>query len=54
MMISQSDSFKALAGFLIEHSRRNKIGTLTIDNIMKTACLILGNNYFAHNNRDNK
>ena len=21
---------------------------------MKTACLILGNNYFAHNNRDNK
>ena len=48
-MIPRQSALDALARFCIQHSIQGKIGTLTIDHIMKVACLILDTNCFAFN-----
>lgn len=40
-----------MARFCIEHCKQGKIGTFTIDHIMKIARLILDTNCFAYNNK---
>jgi hypothetical protein len=50
-MIPRQGALVALARFCVKHSKHGKIGTLTIDHIMKTARLILDNNCFAYNNK---
>ena len=41
----------ALARFCFRHSKEGKIGTLSIDHIMRMARLILDTNCFAYNNK---
>ena len=50
-MIPREGALAALAGFCIKHSYQGKIGTFTIDHIMKMARLILDTNCFAYNNK---
>ena len=50
-MIPQVGALEALARFCVQHSNQGKIGTLTIDHIMKMARLILDTNCFAYNNK---
>jgi len=50
-MIPRQGALEALARFCLQNSKQGKIGTLTIDSIMKMARLILDNNYFAYNNK---
>jgi hypothetical protein len=50
-MIPREGALAALARFCIKHSQQGKIGTFTIDHIMKMARLILDNNCFAYNNK---
>jgi hypothetical protein len=50
-MIPREGALAALARFCIKHSNRGKIGTFTVDHIMKMARLILNNNCFAYNNK---
>jgi hypothetical protein len=49
-MIPRQGALEALARFCIKHSKENKIGTLTIDHIMRMARFILDTNTFAYNN----
>ncbi|CAF4819413.1 unnamed protein product [Rotaria sp. Silwood2] len=50
-MIPREGALQALARFCIKHSQQNRIGTFTIDHIIKMARLILDNNCFAYNNK---
>ncbi|CAF3167240.1 unnamed protein product, partial [Rotaria sp. Silwood2] len=50
-MIPREGALQVLARFCIKHSQQNRIGTFTIDHIMKMARLILDNNCFAYNNK---
>jgi hypothetical protein len=50
-MIPREGALAALARFCIKHSYQGKIGTFTIDHIMKMARFILDNNCFAYNNK---
>lgn len=50
-MIPRDGALIALMKFLDEHSYHGKIGSLSIDSIMKMARLVLDNNYFAYNNK---
>ena len=50
-MIPRQRALDALARFCIKHAQQGKIGTLTIDHIMKMARLILDTNCFAYNNK---
>lgn len=50
-MIPRQGALAALARFCSKHSNQGKIGTLSIDHIMKMARLILDTNCFAYNNK---
>lgn len=50
-MIPRQGALEALARFSIKHSKQGKIGTLTVDHIMRIARLILDTNYFAYNQK---
>ena len=50
-MIPRDGALNALARFCLRNSIQNKIGTFTIDHIMKLARMILDTNYFAYNNK---
>lgn len=50
-MIPRQGALEALARFCIRHFKQNRIGTFTIDHIMKMARLILDTNCFAYNDK---
>jgi hypothetical protein len=50
-IIPRKGASEALARFCLKHSKQNKIGTFTIDHIMRMARLILDTNTFAYNNK---
>ena len=50
-MISRQGALEALGRFFTKHSLGRKIGTLTIDHIMRMARLILDTNCFAYNDK---
>ena len=50
-MIPRHGALEALARFCFRHSKEGKIGTLSIDHIMRMARLILDTNCFAYNNK---
>ena len=50
-MIPRQGALEALARFCIQHSKQGKIGTLSIDHIMRMARLILDSNTFAYNHK---
>jgi hypothetical protein len=50
-MIPPNDALEALARFYIKYSKQGKIGTFSVDYIMKIARLILDTNYFAYNQK---
>ena len=50
-MIPRQGALEALARFCMKYSIQGKIGTLTINHIMKMARLILDTNCFAYNNK---
>jgi hypothetical protein len=49
-MIPRQGALEALARFCLKYSKQGKIGTFTIDHIMRMARLILDTNTFAYNN----
>jgi hypothetical protein len=49
-MIPRQGALEALARFYLQYSKQGKIGTFSIDHIVKMARLILDNNYFAYSN----
>ena len=50
-MIPRRGALEALARFCIKHANEGKIGTLTIDHIMRMARLILDTNCFVYYNK---
>lgn len=50
-VIPREGGIHALMRFLEKHSKNNKIGSFTIDMILKMARLILDTNYFVHNEK---
>jgi hypothetical protein len=50
-MIPRDGALAALGRFCNKHLYQGKIGTFTVDHIMKMARLILDNNYFSYNNK---
>ena len=50
-MIPRQGALEALARFCMKNSKQGKIGTFTIDHIMKMARLILDTNCFAYNQK---
>jgi hypothetical protein len=50
-MIPRLGALEALARFCLKYSKHGKIGTFTIDSIMKMARLILDNNCFAYQDK---
>ena len=50
-MIPRDGALTALARFCVKYCYQGKIGTFTIDHIMKMARLILDTNCFVHNNK---
>jgi hypothetical protein len=50
-MIPRQGALEALARFCLRHSKQGKIGTFTIDHIMKMARLILDTNTFVYNKK---
>lgn len=50
-MIPREGALGALGRFCMKHSRHGLIGTLTINDIMRMARVILDNNYFAYNDK---
>ena len=50
-MIPREGALYALMRFLEKHSHHGRIGSLSMDCIMKMARLILDNNYFAYENK---
>ena len=49
-MIPRQGALEALARFCLKYSKQGKIGTFSIDHIMKMARLILDTNTFAYKN----
>jgi hypothetical protein len=50
-MIPRQGALEALARFCIRYSRQGRIGTLSVDHIMRMARLILDTNCFAYNDK---
>lgn len=50
-MIPRQGALEALARFCNQHAKRGKIGTFTLDHIMKMARLILDTNTFCYNHK---
>ena len=50
-MIPRQGALDVLGRFCEKHSRKGKIGNLSIDHIMRIARLILDTNYFAYNDK---
>ena len=50
-MIPREGSIEALSRFCVKHSNQGKIGTLTIDHIMRMARLIRDTNCFVFNDK---
>jgi hypothetical protein len=50
-MIPRERAILALMRFLEKHSKNRKIGTLTIDHILRTVRFILDTNCFVYNNK---
>jgi hypothetical protein len=50
-MIPRKGAIEALIQFLDKHSKDRKIGTLTIDTIMRMARLVLDNNCFVYKDK---
>ncbi|CAF3623305.1 unnamed protein product [Rotaria sordida] len=50
-MIPRQGALETFARFCLKHSKRGKIGTFTIDHIMKMAHLILDTNTFIYNKK---
>ena len=50
-MIPRRGALEALARFCLKHAYEGKIGTFTIDHIMRMARLILDTNCFVYNNK---
>ena len=50
-MIPRQGALEALGRFCVKYCLGGKIGTLTIDHIMRIARLILDTNYFAYNDK---
>ncbi|KAF9761757.1 hypothetical protein NGRA_2406 [Nosema granulosis] len=50
-MIPRQGALEALARFCLQHSVNGKIGTFTVDHIMRMARLILDTNTFAYNHK---
>ena len=50
-MIPREGALAAVARFCIKHSQQGKIGTFSIDHIMKMARFILDTNCFAYQNK---
>ena len=51
MMIPRQGAFEALMLFLVQHLHRGRIGTLSINDIMRMARLVLDTNYFAYSGK---
>lgn len=50
-MIPRQGALDALARFCIRYNNKNKIGTFTVDHIMRMARVILDTNTFVYNNK---
>jgi hypothetical protein len=50
-MIPRQGALEALGRFCMKHSKQGRIGTLSIDHIMRMARLILDSNCFAYNDK---
>jgi hypothetical protein len=50
-MIPRNGSLEALGRFLVRHSVKGKIGSLSIDTILKLARLVLDTNYFVYDDK---
>ena len=50
-MIPRQGAIEVLMRFLVQHLHRGRIGTLSINDIMRTARLVLDTNYFAYKDK---
>ena len=50
-MIPRQGALEALMRFLVKHLHRGRIGTLSINDIMRMARLVLDTNYFAYKDK---
>jgi hypothetical protein len=50
-MIPQKGALETLDKFCIKHSKQGKVGTLSVDHIMKMARIRLDTNYFVYNQK---
>ena len=50
-MIPREGALDALARFCIQYGEQNKIGTFTVDHIMRMARVIMGTNTFVYNKK---
>ena len=50
-MIPRNGSLEALGRFLVRHSIKGKVESLSIDTILKLARLVLDTNYFVYDNK---
>lgn len=50
-MIPRNGSLEALGRFLVRHSTKGKIGSLSVDTILRLARLVLDTNYFVYDNK---
>ena len=50
-MIPRQGTLEALMRFSVQHLHRDRIGTLSINNIMRMAHLVLETNYFAYKDK---
>ena len=50
-MIPRQGALEALARFCLRHSRKGKIGTFSVEHIMRMARLIMDTNTFVYNNK---
>ena len=50
-MIPQQGAIEALMRFLVQHLHRGRIGTLSINDIMRMAHLVLNTNYCAYKDK---
>ena len=53
-MIPRNGALEALGRFLLRHSINNKVGSLSVDTILKLARLILDTNYFVYDSKYNR
>ena len=50
-MIPRNGSLEALGRFLVRHSIKGKVGSLSVDAILRLARLVLDTNYFVYDNK---